>query len=124
MTTPARVGLALLAAALIAACAAPTVNRSQRSFALIVSGDVVSLSSAAYGSRVGLVEVDGAPAKEMYGPVQLAPGRHTVKLSCGGTSNAQTLTMAAGEIYQFSARTTPGVKGCSGALSRVRTSNP
>ena len=124
MTTHARAGLALLVAALLAACTAPTVNRSQRNFALIVSGDVVSLSSASYGSRVGLLEVDGAAAKEMYGPVELAPGRHTVKLSCGGSSNSHTLTMAAGEIYQFVARTTPGVKGCSGALARVRTSNP
>jgi hypothetical protein len=34
------------------------------------------------------------------------------------------VSVAAGEVYQFAARTKPGAKGCTGTLTRVRTTNP
>ena len=113
------------ALAWVAGCAAPpAVNRTPRTVALILSGDVVSYSSQGLAARIRIVEVDGKPAAEPYGPVSLAPGRHAVTLACDGANTPHMLTVAAGEIYQFVARVKPGVKGCTGALSRVRSTNP
>jgi hypothetical protein len=114
---------AIFAVLLLTSCTStPPGNRSARTGALIVSGDVVSYSSTAVNPRVSVIDVDGKPVKEPYGPVELAPGRHTVNLGCNGTSSSQTITAAAGEIYQFAARIKPGVKGCTGALTRMHTS--
>lgn len=114
-----------LAAVLLAGCGSPPVeHRSPRSMALIMSGDFVSYSSQASGARVSVAEVDGKPVKEPYGPVELAPGRHTVTLACDGINTPHTLTFAAGEVYQFMFRATGGARGCVGALARVRRTNP
>ena len=120
-----RIACTTLAAILLAGCVSPhTGNRSPRANALIMSGDVVGYSSPAHGPRVSITEVDGKPANEPYGPVELAPGRHTVVLACDGSTRPQTLNVAAGEVYQFLVRNSPGGKGCMGALARVRTTNP
>jgi hypothetical protein len=116
--------LTVLAALALAACTADPVNRSPRNVALIMSGDVVAYSAPGFGPRVSVVDVDGKPVKEPRGPVELTPGRHTVNLECDGANAPHTLTVAAGEIYQFAARTKPGARGCTGTLSRVRTANP
>lgn len=119
-----RIACAALAAMVLAACASPhSGNRSPRATALILSGDVVSYGSPGFGPRVSIAEVDGKPVAEPYGPLELAPGRHTVKLACDGSTNPHTLTMAAGEVYQFLVRTA-GAKGCIATLARVRTTNP
>ena len=124
-TTRFCVATTMLATLLLAGCAAPPAgNRNPRSVALILSGDVVSYSSPGFGARVSVVDVDGKTVKEPYGPVELAPGRHTVNIACDGANTPHTLTVAAGEIYQFTARTKPGAKGCTGALARVRSTNP
>lgn len=115
----------LLAALLLASCAAPPAgNRTPRSVALIMSGDVVAYSAPGFGPRVSVVDVDGKPVKEPYGPVELSPGRHTVNIACDGAVTPHTLSVSAGEVYQFAARTKPGARSCTGALSRVRTANP
>jgi hypothetical protein len=113
------------AVALMAGCAAPpATNRAPRTVAIIMSGDVVSYSSPGFGAQVRVVEIDGKPVAEPWGPLELKPGRHTVTLQCDGATKPLTLNVAAGEVYQFTARTSPGVKGCVGALARVRTTNP
>jgi hypothetical protein len=119
--------IALIAAVIasIAGCESPpTASRTPRSVALILSGDVVGYGSPGAGTRVSIKDVDGKPAKEAYGPLELAPGRHTVTLACDGTDTPHTLTVRAGEVYQFVVRSTSGAKGCTGALSRVRSTNP
>jgi hypothetical protein len=125
-TNPSLVPAAVVVAALfMAGCAAPpNVNRTPRTVALIMSGDVVTYGSQGTGTRVSVVDVDGKPVKEPYGPVELTPGRHAVNLSCDGTNSPQQLTVKAGEVYQFATRANPGAKGCTGALVRVRSLNP
>lgn len=119
------VALIAAACALTAGCESPPASgRTPRSGALIMSGDVVGYSSPGAGTRVSIVDVDGKPAKEAYGPLELAPGRHTVTLACDGVNTPHTLTVRAGEVYQFVVRAAPGAKGCAGALSRVRSTNP
>ncbi len=116
---------AIFSATLVAGCAAPPAGtRAPRTVALIMSGDVVSYSAPGLSSRVSVVDVDGKPVKEPYGPVELAPGRHTVNIACDGANSPHTLSVTAGEVYQFEARTKPGVKGCVGGLTRVRSVNP
>ena len=122
--TTAGVVAAVLGVLLLAGCAAPAGNRNPRSVALIMSGDVVGYSSPGFGPRVSVVDVDGKPVKEPYGPVELAPGRHTVNLACEGAITLHTLTVAAGEVYQFAAHTKAGAKTCTGTLARVRSINP
>lgn len=110
---------------LLAGCGSPPVeHRSPRSMALIMSGDVVSYNAHVFGTSISVVDVDGKPVKEPYGPVELSPGRHVVTLACDGNNTARTLTVAAGEVYQFMARATPGARKCVGSLSRVRSTNP
>lgn len=120
-----RVIFAATAVALMAGCASPpATSRNSRSDALIMSGDVVSYGSPGFGAQVSMVDVDGKPVAEPYGPLELKPGRHTVTLKCDNSTKTHTLDVAAGEVYQFVARTTPGVKGCVGALARMRSANP
>ena len=124
-STGIRTALAALAVALIAACGTPpAVNRAPRTVAHIVSGDVVSYSSASYGARVSMVELDGMPVAEPYGPVELKPGQHIVSLKCDSTTKSYAIAATAGQVYLFVTRSAPDVKGCIPALVRVRSTNP
>ena len=42
-------------------------------------------------------------------------------MKCGDTTRVQTLRVAAGEVYLFAMRVTPGERGCTGYLSRIRS---
>jgi hypothetical protein len=124
-TNPSCIALTGIVITLMVGCAAvPAPGRELKNVALIMSGDVVSYASADVGTRISVVDVDGKPVKEPYGPIELEPGTHTVTLKCDGSLKTSTVTVAAGEVYQFSKLTTPGVKGCVGSLSRLRSVNP
>ncbi len=124
-TNPSRIALTAMVVTLMVGCVAtPAPDHELKNVALIMSGDVVSYASADVGTRISVVDVDGKPAKKPYGPIELAPGTHTVTLKCDGSLKTSTVTVAAGEVYQFSRLTTPGVKGCVGSLARVRSVNP
>ena len=82
--------------------------------------DLVNPHSYLWFDTVG---VDGKPPAEPHGPVELAPGNHTITLACNGANTPHTLKFAAGEVYQFLARQLPG-KGCVATLARVRATNP
>ncbi len=115
----------VMLAALMAGCAsAPPSSGRLRSVALVMSGDVVSYNSHGSGTTISIVDVDGKPVAEPYGPVELKPGRHAVTLKCDSSTRTHVLTVSAGEVYQFAKASSPGVKGCTGSLSRVRSANP
>jgi hypothetical protein len=118
-----RSAIAALALLWLAGCVAPPAGKP-RSGAIIMSGDFMSYGAQGLGTRVSVVDVDGKPVTEPYGPVELAPGRHTINIACDGANATHTLAVAAGEVYQFTARARPGAKGCTGALARVRSTNP
>ena len=92
--------------------------------AIITSGDTNVMALTRFGPLISLVEIDGKPVESRYGPVELDPGTHSVTLKCGDSTKVNTVNVAAGEVYQFSMVTTPGVKGCVGSLSRVRAAKP
>ena len=116
------VALAMVAAALLAGCA--TGSSSGRSpnntVALISSGDNYFTGNTRFGPEISLVEIDGKPVDRPYGLIELQPGTYSVAMKCGDTVKTRTVTVAAGEVYQFSMITLPGVRGCAGTLSRVR----
>ena len=114
----------VIAVMLLAGCATPPAPSSRlKSVAIIASGDTVSYTSAD-GLGVSVAEIDGKPVASPYGPIELEPGKHTVTMKCGDTVKTNTVTVAAGEVYQFNKIVSSGVKGCVGSLSRVRSANP
>mgnify|MGYP003351538350 CR=1 FL=1 len=90
---------------------------------MLFRSDFVSYGAPDTGAQVSIVGVDGKPPAEPHGPVELAPGNHTITLACNGANTPHTLKFAAGEVYQFLARQLPG-KGCVATLARVRATNP
>ncbi len=117
--------LATLTIALLGACGSPLAQpRGPRDVAHIYSGDVVSYNSQGSRSRVQVINIDGRPIENGYGPLEIPPGNHTINLNCDGAPQALDLIVAQGEIYRFVERTTAGVKGCVARLSRVRRANP
>ena len=98
---------------------APT--RNLRNVALITSGDIVSYTSMGSDPAISLVDVDGKPVAEPHGLIELVPGTHSVTMKCYDTVRTHKVTVRAGEVYQFNKVTKPGVRGCVGALSRVRS---
>src|SRR5258706_15055240 len=117
-----RLSVATIALALLwlAGCAAPPAGKP-RSGALIMSGDFMSYSAQGIGNRVSVVDVDGKPGTEPYGPVELTPGRHTGNIAGAGAKTPHTLSVAAGAVYQFTAHTRPGANGRTGSLARARS---
>ena len=115
----------VIAVLLLAGCAAqPAASGRLKSGAIITSGDTVSYTSADSASGVSVTEIDGKPVDSPYGPIELAPGKHTVTMKCGDAVKTNAVTVAAGEVYQFGKIASPGVKGCVGSLLRVRAVNP
>lgn len=109
---------------LIAGCALQPIRTDRLDkVAIITSGDTNVMALTKFGPVISLVEIDGKPVDKRYGPIELEPGTHSVTLKCGDQTKASSVTVAAGEVYQFAMVTTPGVKGCVGSLSRVRSAD-
>lgn len=114
------VGSIAIAVALIAGCATrPVPTDRLNRVAIITSGNTNLFSLIKFGPVISVVDVDGKPVDRRYGPIELEPGTHSVTMQCGDETKAIKVTVAAGEVYRFAHVTTPGVKGCSGSLSRV-----
>jgi len=118
----AHIACIMIAATALSGCATgPFPSRAASKVALITSGHFRGTTS--FGPEISVVEIDGKATDKPHGPIMLLPGVHTVTMKCGDTINVRPMTVAAGEVYQFSMVTTPGVRGCSGSLTRVRRAN-
>ena len=114
-----------IAATLIAGCATERVTTDQlKRVAILTSGDTNFFALTRFGPVISVVEIDGKPIDKPYGPIELEPGTHLVTMKCGDAIKTNSVTVSAGEVYQFAIVTNPGVKGCLGSLSRVRSVNP
>jgi hypothetical protein len=82
------------------------------------------MGATRFGPEVAVADVDGKRTDSPQGPIKLDPGTHSIGMRCGDSVTWQTLKVAAGEVYLFAMRVTPGERGCTGYLSRVRSSNP
>jgi hypothetical protein len=117
----------LIAATMLAAlsgCAtSPQGVRPVSKVAYITSGDNYFYGATRHAQEIAVVELDGKAVAATVDPLELQPGRHTLKMKCSENISTHTMTVRAGEIYQYLMRSSPGGKGCSAALSRVRSSN-
>ena len=115
---------AAVAATLLAGCATESLRtRPLNRVALITSGDTYFSASTRFGPDISVVKIDGKAVDRPYGPIELEPGAHSVTMKCGDSIKARTVTVSAGEIYQFAMVATPGARGCWGSLSRVRSAS-
>lgn len=111
----------LAAIAVLAGCATPPPGgRPASKVAYITSGDTYFYGATRHAQDIAVVELDGAAVAAPADPLVLQPGRHALKLKCGDNVSTQTISVRAGEIYQFAMRTPPSGKGCEAALQRVR----
>lgn len=117
-----RSAVVIFAIAVLSGCATgPFPGRTRSDVALITSGHFRGTTS--FGREISVLEIDSKPTDKPHGPIALAPGAHSVTMKCGDTVKTQMVTVAAGEVYQFSMVTVPGTRGCTGRLSRVRSAN-
>jgi len=69
-----------------------------------------------------LVEIDGKPVAKPYGPIELAPGPHSVTMKCGDSTKTSSVTVGGGECMNLPLllRRCPGMRRVSipGAFSR------
>ncbi|MEK7230630.1 MAG: nuclear transport factor 2 family protein [Pseudomonadota bacterium] len=116
--------VAMIAVTLVAGCAMQPVRTDRLDrVAIITSGSTNIGAVARFRPVVSVVEIDGKPVAKPYGPIELAPGPHSVTMKCGDSTKTSSVTVAAGEVYEFAFATTPAVKGCVGSLSRVRSAD-
>ena len=115
--------LALLMTAMVAGCAAPPqANRPVSKVAYITSGDTYFYGATRHGQDLAVIEIDGKAVAAHADPLELQPGRHSIKMKCGENISTHVLSVRAGDIYQYAMRSTTGVRGCAASLARVRNS--
>jgi len=111
--------LALLAVTACATHPIPTARLSTSAF--ITAGDTnFWLTFGAGGKSVSVVEVDGAAPEHSQGPIELSPGTHKIKLKCNDLISEQEITVAAGDVYQFSVLVDPHDHHVEGRLQKIR----
>lgn len=116
--------IATFAVTLIAGCAMQPVRTDRLDKAAIITSGSTNLKAVArFRPMVSVVQIDGKPVDKPYGPIELAPGPHSVTMKCGDSTKTSPVTVAAGEVYEFEFAAAPGGKGCVGSLSRVSSAD-
>jgi hypothetical protein len=121
-TTKPISAIATLATLLIAGCATQSVPSERLNQVAVVTSGGTNLWTLGRMPTISVVEVDGATPANAYGPIELAPGPHKLKMKCGGNITESQVTVAAGDVYEFSV-VMGGPGGCEGSLYRVRSAN-
>jgi hypothetical protein len=123
--TPARlVSSALCALALLLAmtsCATHPIPQARLSSSGFITEGDTNFWLIATGKAVSVVEVDGVAPEHSQGPIEMSPGVHKVKLKCKDTISEQEITVAAGDVYQFSVFVDPNDHHVEGRLQKIRS---
>jgi hypothetical protein len=123
--TPARlVSSALCALALLLAmssCATQPIPQARLSRSGFITEGDTNFWLTATGKAVSVIDVDGAAPEHSQGPIELSPGIHKVKLKCKDTISEQEITVAAGDVYQFSVFVDPNDHHVEGRLQKIRS---
>jgi hypothetical protein len=123
--TPARlVSSALCALALLLAmssCATHPIPQARLSHSGFITEGDTNFWLIATGKAVSVIDVDGAAPEHSQGPIELSPGIHKVKLKCKDTISEQEITVAAGDVYQFSVFVDPNDHHVEGRLQKIRS---
>jgi hypothetical protein len=105
---------------LCAACATQSVPKERLdSVAIITSGSTNLFLATKFGPVISVAEVDGVPPEKRFGPIELAPGPHKIKMKCDRNETEREWTVSAGEVYEFSIVMLGGA--CEGDLVKVRS---
>lgn len=106
----------------MAGCAAPPQSgRPASKVAYVTSGDTYFYGATRYGQDIAVTELDGKAMAAPADPLELLPGAHMLKMKCGDNVSTYSFNVRAGEVYQYVMRSSPGGKGCTAALARVRS---
>ena len=109
-----------VAALLVSACASQPIPQARLSKAAFITAGDTNMWLIATGKSVSVAEVDGVVPDKPKGPIELAPGPHKVKLKCNDNISEQDITVAAGEVYQFSVFVDPQDHHVEGRLQRIK----
>ena len=116
----AKSAVCAFAALLMCSCAAQPIPQARLSKSAFITAGDTNIWLAASGKSVSVAEVDGVAPEHNQGPIELAPGSHKVKLKCNENISEQEITVAAGEVYQFSVYVDPQDHHVEGRLQRIK----
>jgi hypothetical protein len=105
---------------MLTACAGHPIPQARLSKAAFITAGDTNIWLIATGKSVSVAEVDGVVPEHPQGPIELAPGPHKVKLKCNDNISEQDITVAAGEVYQFSVYVDPDDHHVEGRLQRIK----
>jgi hypothetical protein len=88
---------------------------------VITSGSTNFFLTTNFMPTISVVEVDGTVPGNAYGPIELEPGPHLVKLKCADNISEQRIQAAAGEVYEFVFVAGRRPSECRGSLGRMRS---
>lgn len=111
-------GIAVGMVLMLAGCASTVPEERLKNSAVIIEGSTNAWLAVKFGPTISVVEIDGKPVENGYGPFDLEPGSHVVKMKCGKTTNDVSINVVAGEVYEFGYG--PRAQGCEGGLLRTR----
>jgi hypothetical protein len=111
---------AVAALLVMTSCATKPIPQARLSKSAFITAGDTNLWLAATGKAVTVVDVDGATPEHNQGPIELSPGTHKVRLKCADNVSEQEVTVAAGEVYQFSVLVDPRDHHVEGRLQRIK----
>jgi hypothetical protein len=116
-----RVSVITLWVLLCAACATQSVppERADK-VAVITSGSTNFFLATNFMPSISVVEVDGGSPSNTYGPIELSPGPHVVKLKCSDNVSELKIDAVAGEVYEFAVVSGGRPSQCRGTLVRTK----
>jgi hypothetical protein len=104
----------------VSSCSTHPIPQARLSKAAFITAGDTNVWLTATGKSVSVLEVDGVAPEHSQGPIELAPGSHKVKLKCNDVVSEQEITVAAGEVYQFSVYVGPEDHRVEGRLQRIK----
>jgi hypothetical protein len=116
--------LILCAVLINSGCATESVPKERlEKVAVVTSGSTNAWTFLSTTPSVSVVEVDGAQTDKPYGPIELQPGTHKIKMKCGNNINDRELSVVAGDVYEFAVGMGGGAPGCQGVLIKVKSTS-
>jgi hypothetical protein len=114
--------ITICAVVLIGGCATQSVPKERlNKVAVITSGSTNVWTFLSTAPSISVVEVDGVRTENSYGPIELEPGPHKIKMKCGIHANELEITVAAGDVYEFAIAMGGRIAGCEGSLVKVKS---
>jgi len=108
-------------ALVITSCAAKPIPQARLSKSAFITAGDTNMWLIAGGKTVSVVDVDGTAPENGQGPIELSPGTHTIKMKCNEVVSDQEITVAAGDVYQFSVYVDPNDHHVEGRLQKIRS---